>query len=125
MKQIRHCRKAVQLLNKQKELEGVGGQVVEIENRLCRISATLAGDVSKNLAIAKLSNQSTKKKSVVKCTSLVCCMTSVDIEVNWVQCDECNKWLHTHCEFFTPAEELSIENIDEYVCLSCRDIAPD
>ena len=52
-------------------------------------------------------------------------MASVDIEVNWVQCDECNKWLHTLCEYFNPAEELSIENIDKYVYLGSRDIAQD
>ncbi len=52
-------------------------------------------------------------------------MTSVDIEVNWVQCDEYNKWLHTLCEYFNPAKELSIENLDKNVCLGSRDIAQD
>ncbi len=75
----------------------------------------LAEDVSKYLAIAKLGNQSTRKKSVVQCTSLVCCMTSVDIEVNWIQCDKCNKWFHTLYEYFNPAEELSIENMFVWV----------
>ena len=114
---------SISLSGKQQELEKLGEDVVEIENRISRIEAVLTGDHVGNLRIAKLGGRNSRKGAVQKCDStLVCCITPVDTQVKWVQCDNCQKWLHAFCECLTLAEELSVETQETYICLSCRDI---
>ena len=45
--------------------------------------------------------------------------------MNWVQCDNCDKWLHTPRECLSPGEEVNVSKIDIYVCLKCRDMRED
>ena len=72
--------------------------------------------------IAKLDSASRKKQLHENCKSVICCITPFDSSVTWVQCDNCDKWVHTLFECFTPIEELSINTAKNYTCLHCRDV---
>ena len=68
---------------------------MEVENRIA-MEAVLNDDYVRNLRIAKLSEKAQSKRcSVYKCNSLICCITEVDTSVNWIECDNCDKWVHT------------------------------
>ncbi len=70
---------SISLSEKQQELEKLGEDVVEIENRISRIEAVHAGDYAGNLRIAKIGCRNSRKGAVQKCDStLVCCITPVD-----------------------------------------------
>ena len=111
------------LSEKFQRLQNIGEAVVETENRIARIEAVLNSKFNDNARIARLSEKaSSRRKAHEKCNSLIRCITVLDTSVNWVQCDNCDNWLHTICECFTPEEELSVNNIETYICLNCRDI---
>ena len=110
------------LSEKFQRLQKIGEAVVETENHIARIEAVLNSKFDDNVRIARLSERaSSRRKAHGKCNSLICCITALDTSVNWVQCDNCGNWLHTICECFTPEEELSVNNIETYICLNCRD----
>ena len=62
-----------------------------------------------------------KRKDVEKCHHLFCCITIHDQNVEWVQCDMRDNWLHTMCDGLTPEEEMSLSN-QEYTCITCKEI---
>ena len=92
--------RSINLSEKQQELEKLGEDVVETENRISRIEARYAGDYAGNLRITKIGCRNSRKGAVRKCDStLVCCITPIDTQVKWVQCKDCEKWLHALCEY--------------------------
>ena len=114
---------SMQLSERHEKLHKLGEEIVEIENRLGRIEAVVKGEYDDNISIAKLANKASgKKKSQEMCSSLLCCITHFDDSITWVQCDDCNSWVHTLCECFNPIEELTITTVECYMCLRCRDI---
>ena len=45
------------------------------------------------------------------------CLLPVADQISWVQCDRCEEWFHLMCVGLT--EEYA-EQIDTYICVSCR-----
>ena len=43
-----------------------------------------------------------------KCQSVFCFVTGHDVNIEWVQCNECDQWYHTMCKALTPREELAL-----------------
>ena len=50
------------------------------------------------------------------CAALECTITSYSsMEIDWIQCDRCDRWLHAICVGVKDPSE-----IDQYVCYSCE-----
>ena len=117
---------SVLLAENQAEFERIGTEIVEMENRMGRVDAMLQGDIAENRRIASQSETGPKRRRrQEKCNSVVCCIMDVDADVTWVQCDNCDNWLHTLCECFNPGDELTVDAIERYVCLKCRNVEDD
>ena len=50
--------------------------------------------------------KSKKRKAAIEKYHSYCFVTKHDIDIQWVQCDQCNNWYHTMCEALTPLEEI-------------------
>ena len=71
-------------------------EIVKMENRMGRTDAVLQGDIAENLGIASQSEMGRKRRRwQEKCNMVVCCITDMDPDVTWVQCNNCNIWLNT------------------------------
>ena len=110
--------KSIELENKLQQLTEIGEAVVDLENRYARISAIVSGDVKRNSELAKLSELgkkgSRKKRTLDKCKSAYCCITTSDENVNWVLCDSCSNWFHTMCECMSNMDELQLSEEASY-----------
>ena len=81
------------------------------------------GNKEKLRAIARFSaRENTRHKDVrvEKCEPKeLCCITSFDNNVLWVQCGKCSAWKHTMCECMLTSEK-ALELLPEYICLTCN-----
>ena len=115
----------LELDNTDRRLHEHGKNIVTMINRKNRMDAILRNDRKENLKMSACSDASRKSKSkrkdVEKCHHPFCCITIHDQNVEWVQCDLCDNWLHTMCDGLTPEEEMSLSN-QEYTCITCKGI---
>ena len=42
-------------------------------------------------------NKEKKVGKNVKCASVVCCISKYDLNIEWVKCSNCHRWVHILC----------------------------
>ena len=58
------------------------------------------------------------RKKINKCGGLVCCMTPFDLNINWVLCSKCERWMHYFSNGISDMEDDIVVRSD-YVCARC------
>ena len=83
------------LVNEEKKLIEHGQNVVVMTNRLNRQEAVMKGNERENIRLSNVSDTRRKSKkrkiNIEKCGSSNCYITMHDVNIEWVQCDTCNK----------------------------------
>ena len=116
--------KSEQLLIKEAELVNPGTASVDLENLMDRLKAVQSKDLETLDSIAIASDNKGKKVGKnERCASVVCCISEYDLNIEWVECSNCHRWVPNLCE----GNSQGTPQFDdaEYNCLRCRTIIPE
>ena len=99
-------------------------RMLDINNTVSRLCAIMQGNSAEIDTIAKnCSDLKIKGVPVLqKCDAKTCIASKFDVDAkreDYIQCDECNAWLHMMCEGLSDEDTLVMGGDESYFCNQC------
>ena len=101
--------------------------IAVLTNRMHLVEHVLNNETDANVKLAQVSYTKKDRRKQKRSTNVVerckesCIVTEHDVDVNTIECDECETRFHCICEGFSLVEEMGSE-LQYYECLACSQI---